>query len=227
MNKSFLTVSQITFYIEKGYLLLSGLIPDDLVAKSEQAMWNCMGLSILKPDDWPGSFTGSAVYSNKDLIKVYTEDFLSVAWQLSQGDLEKSNFNPPNAGFAINTFPSDEEWAPHGPHLDHAIQEHGHKTFPQPFRIASMTFLNDVSPHGGGTIIWPGSHKKLEALSRSDPDYYSLVWVLNEDLKKIDIGDFVELAPKAGDVLFYHPLCVHSGSTNSSSKPRLAMNMKW
>ena len=62
---------------------MSGLIPDDLVAKSEQAMWNCMGLSILKPDDWPGSFTGSAVYSNKDLIKVYTEDFLNIyVWRI-------------------------------------------------------------------------------------------------------------------------------------------------
>ena len=227
MNNFILTISQITFYLENGYLLVPGLIPHDLIIRAEQAMWGCMGLSVLKPEDWPGSFSGSAVYPDEDLIKVYTEELLNAAWQLSQGDLERSNFDPPDVGFAINTFPSEEEWAPHGPHLDHAIKEHGHKTFPQAFRIASMTYLNDVCPHGGGTIVWPESHKKVEALSRSNPDYYEMIWKLNEDLGKIDIGEYVELTPKAGDALLYHPLCVHSGSINNSNKPRLAMNMKW
>jgi hypothetical protein len=222
-----LTFSQIIFYIENGYLVVSGLIPDDIVVRSEQAMWNCMGLDIHKPHDWPGSFSGSAVYTDEDLIKVYTEEFLTAAWQLSQGDVERANFVRPRAGFAINTFPSEEEWRPHGPHLDHAIKEHGHKTFPQAFRIASMVFLNKVSLHGGGTIVWPESHKKMEALSRSNPDHYHLMWTLNNDLNKVDIGEYIELAPKAGDILFYHPLCVHSGSINNGKIPRLAMNMKW
>tara|TARA_B100001250_G_scaffold413017_1_gene445799 strand:- start:5041 stop:5310 length:270 start_codon:yes stop_codon:yes gene_type:complete len=89
-----------------------------------------MGLSVDNPEDWPGSFLGSAVYPNEDLTQVYAEEFLTAAWQVSQGGEERASFVRPRVGFAINTFPSEEEWRPHGPHLDHAIKEHGHKTFP-------------------------------------------------------------------------------------------------
>jgi len=37
----------------------------------------------------------------------------------------------------------------------------------------------------------------------------------------------VETTPGAGDVLFYHYLCAHAGSQNTSTQPRLALNMKW
>jgi len=37
----------------------------------------------------------------------------------------------------------------------------------------------------------------------------------------------VELTPRRGDVLFYHYLCAHAGSMNTSSRPRFALNMKW
>ena len=63
-----LTFSQIIFYIENGYLVVSGLIPDDIVVRSEQAMWNCMGLDIHKPHDWPGSFSGSALRFRLELL---------------------------------------------------------------------------------------------------------------------------------------------------------------
>ena len=90
-----------------------------------------------------------------------------------------------------------------------------------------MTFLNDVEPNGGGTVVWPGSHRKIAALARSNPDYYRPMWVLGEELYKADIGECVEIVPQGGDVLFYHVFCAHSGSLNVTDYPRLAMNMKW
>ena len=41
------------------------------------------------------------------------------------------------------------------------------------------------------------------------------------------VGEPVELTPRRGDVLFYHYLCAHAGSKNTSAVPRLALNMKW
>ena len=88
----------------------------------------------------------------------------------------------PGRAYAINGFPTSEEWKWPRPHIDHAIKEHGHKTFPRAFRIAAMTFLSDVAPHGGGTIVWPGSHAVLERLAKSDPVRYETMWALNQDL---------------------------------------------
>jgi ectoine hydroxylase-related dioxygenase (phytanoyl-CoA dioxygenase family) len=90
-----------------------------------------------------------------------------------------------------------------------------------------MTYLSDVPSHGAGTIVWPGSHLKLEALAKSDPERYELMWALNQDIPRAGIGEPVELTPRRGDVLFYHYLCAHAGSKNTSDRPRLALNMKW
>ena len=73
--------------------------------------------------------------------------------------------------------------------------------------MAFMVFLNDVSSHGGGTIVWPESHKKIATLSRSNSEYYELIWTLNNDLSKIDLGEYIELIPKK--VTFYFTIiCV-------------------
>jgi hypothetical protein len=227
MSQPVLTQTQIASYLDQGYLLVSDLIPAEQVRRAEQAMWRCMGLAPDEPAAWPGDFSGHAGYPDPDLTAVYTEDLLTAAWQLGEGNLDRSHFRPPSSGYALNTFPTDEEWAPHGPHIDHSIKEHGHETFPPAFRLASMTFLNDVAPHGGGTVVWPASHKKVAALARSNPDHYRTMWMLGDELDKADIGECVEITPRAGDVLFYHVFCVHSGSRNTSASPRLAMNKKW
>jgi hypothetical protein len=39
-------------------------------------------------------------------------------------------------------------------------------------RITHVTYLTGPAPGrpgGGGTVAWPGSHKRLEALWRTDP----------------------------------------------------------
>ena len=227
MTAPVLSQEQIAAYLDRGYLQVSGLIPPETVRRAEAAMWRCMGLSPDAPESWPGDYPGHAGYADADLTAVYTDDLLTAAWQLSEGDLDRGLFRAPSSGYSINTFPSDEAWAPHGPHIDHSIKEHGHESFPAAFRLASMTFLHDVEPHGGATVVWPGSHTKVAALARSNPERYRPMWVLGADLEKAGIGDCVEIAPRAGDVLFYHVFCVHSGSRNTGGYPRLAMNMKW
>ena len=61
----------------------------------------------------------------------------------------------------------------------------------------------------------------------SRPERYELMWALNQALKELDLDQPVELTPSQGDVLFYHYLCAHAGSMNTSRRPRFAMNMKW
>lgn len=227
MTQPVLTQTQIASYLDDGYLLVSGLVPAQTAQRAEDAMWRCLGLDRDRPDTWKDASGAHAGFEDPELVAVYTEAVLTAAWQLSEGDLDRQRFRAPKSGYAINIFPTDETWAPHGPHIDHSIKEHGHETFPAAFRVASMLFLHDVQPHGGGTVVWPGSHRKIAALARSNPEHYRPMWVLGSDLAKADIGEPVEIVPKRGDILFYHVFCAHSGSRNTSNYPRLAMNMKW
>ena len=223
-----LSRDQVAHYVEHGYVQVSGLMPDDIVRRAEDAAWRCMGVDRSDPATWGDRPKGHPVFEDADLVACYTPAFLGAAAQLGEGAPDVTSYRAPKSGYCIHTFPTEGVWRASRPHLDHSIKEHGHKTFPHAFRIATMTFLNDVAPHGGGTLVWPGSHRRTMALARSDPARYEYMWVLGREVRdRLDLGDPVETTPRAGDVVFYHYLCSHSGSMNVRDYPRLAMNRKW
>jgi hypothetical protein len=206
-------------------LLASGLIPEPVAADAEAAMWRLLGALPDDPASWANASGAHQVYEDAALLACYTPEMLAASEALA-GEAP-GTLRAPTRAYAINVFPQEGEWRwPHA-HIDHAIKEHGHRVFPRAFRLAAMTYLSDVPPHGGGTVVWPGSHRKLEELARSDPARYEMMWALNQDIGRPDLGDPVELTPRRGDVLFYHYLCAHAGSKNTSDRPRLALNMKW
>lgn len=220
-----LTEAQQRQYENDGYVLVSGLIPPETAAAAEAAMWGLMGASPNEPASWSELPRGHQAWENAELLACYTEEYLAAAARLA-GDAPES-FRPPRRAYAINVFPREGPWEWPRPHIDHAIKEHGHKTFPRAFRIAAMTYLSDVEPHGGGTVVWPGSHRRIEALARSDPQRYEMMWTLGQALREVELGDPVEMTPRRGSVLFYHYLCAHAGSANVTARPRFALNMKW
>ena len=208
---------EIREFHEKGFLLASGLIPDDVSRAAESR------LRELVQAGQSGSEHGR--FDEPALIACYTESMLQAAAELAGED--RSDFPPPDGAYVINSLPAEGPWEWPHPHIDHAIRKDGHKTFPRAFRIAAMTYLSDVGPHGGGTVVWPGSHRKLRVLAESDPARYEYMWVLNDALGSIDLGTPLEVTAKRGDALFYDTLCAHAGSSNVTDRPRLAMNCKW
>ena len=213
------------FYHDHGYVLVPGLIPQDIAAEAEAAMLRLLGVAPGQDVVWQSLEQRHQSYEEPALLACFTAAYCAAAAQLAGDDT--ATCKPPARAYAINVFPREAEWHWPGPHIDHAIKEHGHHVFPRAFRVASMAFLSDVPPHGGGTVVWPGSHRRLEKLARSDPQHYEMMWTLNQDLSKAALGEPVELTPRRGDVLFYHYLCAHAGSMNTSDRPRLALNMKW
>jgi ectoine hydroxylase-related dioxygenase (phytanoyl-CoA dioxygenase family) len=133
----------------------------------------------------------------------------------------------PAVTYTIAVFPTSAPWEWPKPHIDHALKEDAHQTFPPPFRVACLIYLNDVPSHSGGTVVWPGSHRRLESLAAARPKDYLFMWALDRDIPTAELPTPVELTPRAGDVLFYQYLCAHAGSLNTGLEPRLALSHKW
>jgi len=213
---SVLSPEQHSAFAADGYLLVSGLIPDATVRDAREALER----TLMEQPDRP--VFGTAVAN-----ACYNEQVCAAAAELG-GGLDQGAYFPVRfaAALAIAGTPGGE-WHWPSPHIDHAIEKDGYQVFPLPYRLASMLFLSDVAPHGGGTIVWPGSHRAIEVLAQSDPERYALMATLNRDLASAGLAEPVELTPRAGDILFYHVLTAHSGSQNVTDRPRLALNHKW
>jgi hypothetical protein len=223
--KAILTAEQRQSYREQGYLVVSGLIPERVARDAETTMWRLLELDPEDRTGWPRSEIEHRTYRDPALLACFTGVLLGAAAELGGDD--PTSYRPPSAAYAINIFPQEGEWRWPAPHIDHARKEHGQLVFPRPFRVACMLYLTDTPPHGAGTVVWPGSHARLEELAKSDRQRYELMWALGCDLGRVELGPPKELAPRQGDAVFYHYLCAHSGSMNTSDRPRFALNMKW
>ncbi|MCP3980963.1 MAG: hypothetical protein GY716_16835 [bacterium] len=149
------------------------------------------------------------------------------AWPHSLPRDDVASFLRPAATHTLNVVPETGEWRWRTPHVDHANEAARHRTFPRPFRVATIVYLGDVNAQGGGTAVWPGSHRRMDALARSDRTKYRYMWALNEDVQTLDLGAPVELTPRCGDVLLYQCFCVHAATVNLSERPRLAVRHVW
>jgi hypothetical protein len=216
---------QMRGYRRAGYLLASGLIPAHLVKEAEAAMWRCLKAEATRRQTWPILGPHPHILKNSRLAAVYTQTLLAAAAQLSEMDV--AGFAAPTHVYTINTLPVPGPWKSHTPHLDGSLPVKRLRTFPRPYWIASIIYLTDVRSRGGGTIVWPASHLKVEALARSDARAYRRLSALQGALANLDLGEPVEVTPTAGDVLFHHPFCVHASSDNLSAAPRLAMLHRW
>lgn len=220
-----LTPEQVALYHAQGYLLVSGLIPETVSSRAREIFLLWSESDPRNPQAKTKEPLPHTPEEEAEVVACYTSAIMEASAQLVGDDL--STFRVPSRPFPLHSYPVLDEWKPWEAHIDHSIKADGHKTFPIPFRLASMLFLSDVEEHGGGTLVWDGSHKKIFALAETDPAYYEDMYVLNQELEKADIGECVELTPKCGDILFYHCLCAHSGSMNVRDSIRLAMNAKW
>lgn len=224
MSATLLSSEQLRLFDEQGYLLVSGLLSPEDAARAVEAVWNGLGASPDDPATWEGKGGGFGT-DHPAVTACITRAMARAADQLSGEAVP--DWQPLSRVFLLNTFPQKDDWHPHGAHIDHAIPRDGFRTFPRPMRLASLIYLSDVSPKSGGTVVWPGSHRKILALAKSDPERFALMATLNQAIGTLDIGEPVEVLSRAGDILFYDYLCAHSGSVNVGRTPRFAIAHKW
>jgi hypothetical protein len=224
-------------YTRDGYVLLSGLIPEETIAKAESAMWSVLGMEPDDPASWsplPDSSDRVRVKARHGVIEHYgvkhpdlmacrTPAFYDMQNRLAQENSDAFHCQKPQpvAAWTLSVFPVSRAWDYEGGHIDG-----GHRpldVFPGSFRVSSLTYLDSGVAQGGGTAVWPGSHQKLSQAAIQNPDRYPTVSDLKEPQQSFDLGEPIELTPSRGDVLFLHYLLVHSGSLNTRNKPRFAL----
>jgi hypothetical protein len=98
--------------------------------------------------------------------------------------------------------------------------------------LNTVFYLNDVSEYEGPFMYWKGSHHIAWEYFKNKPAEYSAPGYLTqgqtfESLVDRMANDPVPFYAKAGDLLIYHPLLLHSPSSNVSHKPNLALRGTW
>lgn len=220
-----LSEEQIERFRREGCLFVPALVPESIARRAGAAMWETLGADERRPETW--SRIGPYPHELRDerLVATYTDAMLAAGPQLA--GVNVAAFLRPRHTLAFNNLPVDKAWEPHEPHIDRIIPDMRYRVSPRPYWIGALTYLSEVPPHGGGTIVWPGSHLKLQALVSAEPVKYRYLAALNDALDQVDLGPGLEVTASPGDVLFHHHLCVHAASDNLSGTPRLAIDHKW
>ena len=119
-----LSTKQLKQFEEEGYLLLSGLIPKDIIVQAEQAMWHSMGMDADDHDTWEHFqrpfLTGFYIenmsnekrielfgLTHPDILACCTPDYLTVLNQLAERypKIPHCKSKHPDGIWAMNQFP--------------------------------------------------------------------------------------------------------------------------
>ena len=232
-----LSQEQLTKYHRDGFVLVSGSIPEETLASAEAKMWSVLGMDRDDRASWsplPGDSDGVTTVASQGVIEHFglkdpallgccTPAFYEAQSQLARENAEAFHCwkSEPEAVWARSVFPVSQDWNHHSGHADGVHRPFN--VFPGSFRVSSLTYLDSGDAQGGGTVVWPGSHRTLVDAAARDPGRYRMLPDFQNPTRKFDLGEPIEIQPSRGDVLFFHYLLVHAGSLNTGRKPRFAL----
>lgn len=244
-----LTAGQHEAFSQDGFLCLQGAVPGAVVCDMYERLWSVLEVKGAKrndPSTWELRF-GFGLHAIRrgdpdprecpPLRDALDAAFLGSDW-----------CTKPHWGQALVTFPTTDPWIlPNSPwHLDH--------TFLQGERISGLNmflFVDEVVPHGGGTVVLRSSPQLIARFVKSIDDLRGMKEAeikkrffgthpylqeltskplapdRNERLMGMDTDvdgisvRVVEFTGKAGDVVLAHPWLLHAISQNTSDRPRL------
>lgn len=221
-------------FVRDGFVVVSGLIPDEIVASTRDNICKGMGVSLTDPQTWP-----EAPHALGDKVVEVTNDCrtekmddaatelvgdLLLRQMCISSVLDQQGKPPYVKGFIpVLAFPRpgekrfDAENHPGGYHVDGI---HFVTLMPQKILLVALAYLTDTELYGGATVVRPGSHRQIF-------EYWAEKGELptaDNIMADLDYTPPITVAGKAGDVIFMHHLMVHSGSANHDDHVRVAIN---
>ena len=235
-----LSQEQLAQYDRDGYVLVSGLIPEETIANAEAAMWSVLGMDRDDPASWsplPDDIDGVTTTVSQGVIEHFgvqdpallaccTPAFYEVQSQLVRENAEAFHCQKPQpeAVWTRSVFPVSKGW--------------NSSRWACRWRTSTLQCLSRIIPRLVADVSrfrccagW-----RYRGLARIAPeatrgggavtlDRYRMLPDLKNPQQRFDLGEPVELRPSRGDVLFFHYLLVHAGSLNTSNKPRFALRL--
>lgn len=223
-------------FVRDGYIVVRGLIPDDLVRRTREDLLQDLGVTLDDPATWKsraettnwawgaGHLT-TAIRSPE--VEAVVEDLVGPRFlrKLSfHYGKEAVGLNACEEGFIpVLTYPTPNANGhrgfvePQGWHLDGIA---GTSLLPGVLMMVIFVYLTDVAEDGGATTVKPGSHRQIfEHWMQNGVDENAM-----GSFDDIEFTPSVPLAGKAGDVVFFHYLMMHSGSDNFDKHIRVGLN---
>lgn len=217
-------------FIEQGYLIARGLLPEQTVIATREAILKTLEIDAQNPATWAGKNVTDNLHAIAQTVPCRTDAVEAVAEQLvgphfvrglcRSPYLESRGVTPSTVqGYIpVLNFPTPgprEFQKPTGYHIDGM---HLTTLWPVHHFLVVFAYLTDVADYGGATTLLPGSHRQVfEHWVRADHPG-------STHPPALDYAEPVPMPGSAGDVIFMHYLTVHSGSLNHSDHIRVGLN---
>ena len=219
-----LTVEQVEFFRDNGYLVWRDVLDPDLMAQTRDAWWEAAPESLKRddPDSWVGAFPDSRfTWKYRERSKeawmielMYGNPKLqAAAKQLLGPELEVAE----RIRGIYCVFPdTDNKPRPARFHVDaHA------------FHLGVVGYVDDVPPDGGGFTVWPGSHKQFyhtfKTANTFNPRKEEGEMRDTDAWRAVMQTDPVHTYGSAGDVVLWHHRTGHGAGHNRSRQVRQAV----
>ena len=146
-----LTQEQHLQFETEGYLLTSGLIPDDISERAEKVMWRLMEMDPSDPVTWEHKpdlaaqfqpMSGLSVLNgiqDPDIMSCVTSEYLKATADL----LGEESVHPPESAHMQNKVPIETQWSLPKAHIDGLPKEHMHRT--QDHIVLQVWFFSTTS----------------------------------------------------------------------------------
>ena len=248
-----LTNQQITEFEQYGLLPLPQAVPAATALAMRDRLWAF--LSVIHGRKQEDATTWRAIESRagfKMLMRTGAFDELSEHLVEPLTDVLGPAWDPPaHWGHPLVTFPNpDREWAipARGWHVDSTQWSVGEIP-----GLVAFTFLDDVRPRGGGTLVMPGSHRitwqlcqraggfmktsDMKASLAADHPWFADLWressTDTDQLRRyVDDGAVIEGTPvrvlelcgRPGDVILMNQRILHAPALNTLTSPRMMLS---
>ncbi|OUS14603.1 hypothetical protein A9Q93_07485 [Nonlabens dokdonensis] len=219
-----LSKDQIQYFMENGVLILRNFFSDD-----EVSTWRNQALNHHKnpktSEEWKYAIMNcpSSEFHLKNDAHPAIHKKMNALYQCFNDQIEWTGENE----LVARRPEIDAEWlGARTPHLDFPVYDKIRTL------ANSVFYLNDVTPKGGPLMYWEKSHKVAWDYFKENPSHYMAQGDLSqgqifEILTESMDSDPIPFYGKAGDLLIWHSLTLHSPSVNLSHDARLAIIGRW
>jgi hypothetical protein len=216
------TDKQVADFIEDGFLVLENAFDRDVALQCQDFLWSQIDQKKDDPSTWTEHmFRLKENYNQAPFDKIPNQRIDDAYADLAG---EGRFISPKDFGWWIVLFPGyyKPPWKDLGGwHVDGSQFHHHLNSKDQ--GLLNLYMFSDVKPGGGGTAVWPGSHRATARMLReAEPQGLTPIEVCGPHPESED--KVVEAIGNAGDLVICHPFLRHSSSQNCTDTVRFACN---